>query len=309
MHDFCLDRVPYLTSAGRIARRAMRDGARGTVRAVFSHSFYIVLDEQWICIGPQTLGQGPLNALWSGSGAFQLPTGGAPVTIAGDMLMVGGRTFAHIRLGPQLLPTVPRRWTASNLSHGLRACDHLAETLAPREGLSPLIFQPLTASGYTVVVKGPVAYLHELVVARARENRTPHVDPAKLVPLLGLGPGLTPSGDDLLGGALVALTAVGYSDLRDAIWSRLRGEAPARTNEISLAHLDCAAQGECAAALKDAIEALLSGAGPELAPALGAVKALGHTSGWDSLVGVVVVLRAVLAQATLKLLTRVAQRM
>jgi hypothetical protein len=102
-----------------MARGAMRDGARGTVRAVFAHSFYIVLDEQWICIGPQTLGQGPLNALWSGSGAFQLPIGGAPVRIARHMLMVGGRTFAHIPLGPQPLPTVPRPWTASNLSHGL----------------------------------------------------------------------------------------------------------------------------------------------------------------------------------------------
>jgi hypothetical protein len=132
------------------------------------------------------------------------------------------------------------------------------------------------------------------VVSRTREGRVPDFDPAKLASLLGLGPGLTPSGDDLLGGALVALTAIGFLDLRDTIWTGIRGQAAALTNDIARAHLAAAAEGECAAALSKAIDAVLNGARRELAPALDGVTALGHTSGWDALAGVVVVLRAVL---------------
>ena len=286
--------MPEIAIAGRIARRAMRDGARGTVSAVFDRSFYIDLDEQWVCLGPRSLGAGPLNALWNDSGVVRLPRRGDPVSLAAGTLVVAATPFAQIRLGPEPPPAVPRSWKAATLARGLSQLERMAEPAAPDEGLGPLMSGRVGGSPFALAATAPVAYLNELVLSRSREGRVPDFDPAKLAPLVGLGPGLTPSGDDLLGGALVALTAIGLLDLRDAIWTGLRPYAAAGTNDIARAHLAAAAEGECGAALDEAIEALLRG-GLGLEPAVRSVAAVGHTSGWDALAGVVVVLRAAAA--------------
>ena len=286
--------MPEIAIVGRIARRAMRDGALGTVRAVFDRSFYVDLDGQWICLGPQTLGAGPLNALWHDGGAVPLPRRGDPVSFGAGTLVIAATPFAQIRLGPEPPPAVPRPWTAATLAHGLRQLERVAEPAAPGEGLGFLISRRVGGSPCALAARAPVTYLNELVLSRCREGCLPDFDPAKLAPLVGLGPGLTPSGDDFLGGALVALTAIGLLDLRDAIWTGLRPHAAECTNDIARAHLTAAAEGECADALDQALGALLSG-GDEVVSALRAVAAVGHTSGWDALAGVVVVLRAAAA--------------
>ena len=63
--------------------------------------------------------------------------------------------------------------------------------------------------------------------------------PAAVGALAGLGPGLTPSGDDVLGGLLVVLAVVGYEgrELRNAV-----DGAP--THAISRAFLTWAANGQ-----------------------------------------------------------------
>ncbi len=101
-------------------------------------------------------------------------------------------------------------------------------------------------------------------------------DPASLVPrLLGCGPGLTPSGDDVLAGFLVAGRAFGL-EVTETRRSVLRRAAGA-TTALSAALLFHAARGEC---IDEAavLAAALSGRGaPE--PALAGLLAVGHTSG------------------------------
>ncbi|MBI1725627.1 MAG: DUF2877 domain-containing protein [Candidatus Tectomicrobia bacterium] len=103
--------------------------------------------------------------------------------------------------------------------------------------------------------------------------------------LLGLGPGLTPSGDDFVGGAMVALRALGEGRAADRLAAWALPLAAERTGKISLAHLACAAAGKGASALHDALAALCAPGAPGLAEALAAVHAIGHTSGWDALAG------------------------
>ncbi|MFX8976555.1 DUF2877 domain-containing protein, partial [Acinetobacter baumannii] len=56
----------------------------------------------------------------------------------------------------------------------------------------------------------------------ALHERTPSpVDCSALVNLIGLGPGLTPSGDDLVGGALIALAELDLPNIRDVLWSTI----------------------------------------------------------------------------------------
>ena len=106
--------------------------------------------------------------------------------------------------------------------------------------------------------------------------------------LLGLGPGLTPSGDDLLGGLMIALTALDQTGVRDQLWDALRPELEMLTNEISAMHLAVAADGLGSAACHEALNAMLAGTPPDL----DAIDAIGHTSGWDMLAGMAVALAA-----------------
>jgi len=105
--------------------------------------------------------------------------------------------------------------------------------------------------------------------------------------LIGLGPGLTPSGDDYLGGVLIALHQLGREAQARGLWRWLEPRL-ARTSVISGAHLAAAAAGEGHEALHACLEALFS-TNAEWPQVLGRLDNLGHCSGWDSLAGVVAV--------------------
>ena len=110
--------------------------------------------------------------------------------------------------------------------------------------------------------------------------------------LVGLGPGLTPSGDDLLGGILIALQALGRRDAVHMLWPTVSRCVAETENSISAAHLAAAAEGLGSAAVHAVFHDLVRGNGGALADRLDAIGRIGHTSGWDALAGVVTVLRA-----------------
>ncbi len=97
--------------------------------------------------------------------------------------------------------------------------------------------------------------------------------------LVGLGPGLTPAGDDLLVGCLFALHALRHPRLPHAAACVLE-HAP-RTTRVSAAWLRAAAAGEAPAAWHRLVLDL--GAGQELAPALSAIAGWGASSGQHAL--------------------------
>ena len=108
--------------------------------------------------------------------------------------------------------------------------------------------------------------------------------------LLGLGPGLTPSGDDLVGGAFFARAALAATNGSDrAAWrtatSRVREAARDATNPISAALLSDLLEGQGWSALHDLVSALGSGDDARSSTAARRLTRLGHTSGWDLLSG------------------------
>jgi len=106
-------------------------------------------------------------------------------------------------------------------------------------------------------------------------------------PLIGMGPGLTPAGDDFVGGAMIALRAFGEADLAERIAAWALPLARTNTNRISRAHLECAAAGEGHEALHD----LLTFRNPDRDFAR--LARIGHTSGLDAAAGALNALRAV----------------
>ncbi|HKP55314.1 MAG TPA: DUF2877 domain-containing protein [Polyangiales bacterium] len=104
---------------------------------------------------------------------------------------------------------------------------------------------------------------------------------------VGRGPGLTPSGDDVLVGMLAVLTATGSADaarLAGALAPLLR-----TTPDISRHLLLQAARGQPGRAIHMLGKALCEGAEHE--PALDAVLATGSTSGADASLGLVAACR------------------
>src|SRR5574341_268398 len=135
--------------AGGPARAAL-GRSRGRVLAVFRRSFYREDAEgRLVCIGPPSIGAGPLNAI------ARLPEGswqreglrpGAPADSDGDVLRVGDR-FAFTLGGMRSWRPrpVPEAWSVATLAAGLAALAASARARALREGLAPLV--PALAAG------------------------------------------------------------------------------------------------------------------------------------------------------------------
>ena len=120
----------------------------------------------------------------------------------------------------------------------------------------------------------------------ARSNDGPRfVDAARL--LLGLGEGLTPSGDDFVGGVLFGRRCLSGapSSAWDGAIQRVLDEARTRTHPVSALLLSDLAAGEGWAPLH-ALAAALALRQPEAARvAAKQLTAIGHSSGWDLLGG------------------------
>ena len=105
--------------------------------------------------------------------------------------------------------------------------------------------------------------------------------------LVGLGSGLTPSGDDFLCGFMASShcrcpgSTTGFPFLRELKPSVL--ERLSNTNAISASFLRCALEGRVCRALHDLAEALQSG--PHFRNAMVRLCALGHSSGMDITTG------------------------
>jgi hypothetical protein len=109
-----------------------------------------------------------------------------------------------------------------------------------------------------------------------------------LVSFLGLGSGLTPSGDDLLAGLLLALNrwgdclATGFP--LEALNRAVQDAAHSATTSLSASLLECAASGQAAQGLVEALDGLMSGQpGPDAV--VQRLQGYGASSGLDTLVG------------------------
>lgn len=114
--------------------------------------------------------------------------------------------------------------------------------------------------------------------------------------LLGLGPGLTPAGDDLIGGGFFAAGVLNLTGppsppdpRRPAGWreaaAMIRARAAERTHRISAALLGDLLDGEGYAPLHELTLALARGDAASALDAAARLVRIGHSSGWDILTG------------------------
>lgn len=291
--------------AGRHARAALAAASTWRILATFRRSVYCQATHgAVVCVGSLSLGAGPLNILapipsewnWQGFGVAR----DGQVEWSDGALWFDRRlalSFGQARLWSPDASVL--NWEPVAVSAGLSALAAECRRRAPVDGLAPMILGRLGGgspeaadSGFDRALRKAaapgIATLNAWLesVVDGGNTLTP---PQTVENLIGLGPGLTPSGDDLLGGVLIALRALGWPDAADAMGPWLLRRASTRTHDISYAHLRCAADGAGAAALHDTLAALVSPGASGLGARLDAVAAIGHSSGWDALAGAALV--------------------
>jgi hypothetical protein len=126
-------------------------------------------------------------------------------------------------------------------------------------------------------------------IMMAMRNHRVH-DLSALTHIIGLGSGLTPSGDDFLVGFLAGLWCGVQDSAKRLQWVTQLGQAIAhlscRTNDISHTYLQHAAHGQVSSRLQGLARAISSAASPgEIVPLAELAMRTGYTSGMDAVTG------------------------
>jgi hypothetical protein len=255
-----------VTAIGWRAREALTGSAGlASVVAPLSSSFYAAAAGQLIWIGGPGTTMHPRAVLTS---ELATPGEGATVRISVDDVTPWR---------PASLPSPSP--SARDAARRLR--ESIVSVGEPR-GLAQL----LTADGAgDLVLDKARSHVAALARACAAADASAFADAAR--PLLGLGPGLTPSGDDFVGGALFARRVlVGMTPAWETAATGLVADAATLTHPISARLLGDLAAGEGWAPFHDLAAALATGNADAALVSAREVTALGHTSGWDLLGGV-----------------------
>jgi hypothetical protein len=254
---------------GEIAHAAVvRSGGVGRVLARLSASTYLTAGGEIVWLGA------------AGSVLHPRAILGGPPSVAGEIVRLDVGTLA-----PWAPPALALdRATAARFAVGWRRVVAGVCTLGAPGGFGAL----LSGAALVFPLQGARDTAAALVRACARDDADAAADTARA--LLGLGGGLTPSGDDFAGAAFFARHLLGAAGCADAAGWRRAGEAvctaaTARTHPISAALLGDLVAGRGWAPLHELVAGLAAEA---MAPAAGAARRLirlGHTSGWDLLAG------------------------
>ena len=278
----------------------------GRVLSVFERCLYLIAESGAIaCLGALELGDGPLQISLGGPDPNPWSPAGLKVNdtwrIAGATLSLSDCQRFDLSTARPWCPLPPSFIDTEALGDSLSRLSRLTPNKLPDIGLGYLV--PILAA----IAGGGEARLCALSrlhgrqrsepVARTAEPligglfQTSGVDESRLpevaLGLLGLGPGLTPSGDDFVGGLLIALRHLGSEALAERIGRQILPECTGLTNLISAAYLRWAARGIGGSALHGTLEALCRVERGAQDANLSALSAVGHSSGWDALAGAV----------------------
>jgi Protein of unknown function (DUF2877) len=287
------------TTIGPVAAEVLRHAHELDVIAVFERSLYLMAPNGIVALGIARLGAGPINILFD-PGSGPLPwSGGLPAETKAitspARLTIGRALTVDLASTPVWAPPPWTPWHGDSARTGLAHLRALAPKHVPHDGVSPLVFMPPHSTMSTPTAQaaaGQIAALTTFLPQTLRDNAWPDAAIRAAILLVGLGPGLTPSGDDLLGGLMLALSAIGQVRLRDTLWQAIGAELDDLTVPISAMHLSAAADGLGAATMHDMINALLASDADRIATGIPAIVDIGATSGWDALAGVVMGLEA-----------------
>ena len=284
--------------AGQTALQGLENATSGRIAALFERSFYLSTDTGLVCIGDETLYPGPLNLITAAPAGTNWRASGlclhAPVRFSTNRFSVGHQmSFSLEDLQPWKAAPGPDTPVALTVARGLSGFRATARSQVRTEGLGGFIFKDEPDNSPCCrTASRPIANLNAGLHDVFRTRRPYAPDWFDIRTIAGLGPGLTPAGDDFLGGMMIALQALKEPSLCSSLWAVVEPCVAAAENAISHAHLKAASQGNGAAAIHDLLHAILAGDTGGVRRHIVEMDGLGHSSGWDTMAGVVTVLDA-----------------
>lgn len=284
--------------AARIAPGALTGQA--CVVAVFETTFYVRTQGGLLCVTTAAVDDGPNSCRTNAKGDWR-KVGlqvGQTVQLKSFLLRVDGvldLKFEAARIWePQPIAlSSPSKMTAETLHNFRQRVSRQNDVSGLGQFLLPE-FRPDTGDALCQRAAPLIGFARQWVVDAVQG--APGLPGEWAVSLMGAGPGLTPSGDDFLGGVLIGLHAFGHPATANALWRQIEPHLHTRTNEISAALLTAASKGQGSAAVHEVIAALAANhdrTGLDLA--LAGIARIGHSSGWDTLLGIVMVFEALAA--------------
>jgi hypothetical protein len=211
---------------------------------------------------------------------------GRPAIVADNTIAIGAATFTCERCEPWHPSRWPRAAAPSALVQAREAVVRRAATDAPVEGFGRAI------AGVANDIFAQIACRH-LTRLKAWLSMESVPEPSQTSPvrdIVGTGHGLTPSGDDVLMGALALLDARGERRAYTKLARAVSLVPPGLTSPLSHCFLHVAAAGHIGEGLHEAVSSMVRG---DADGAIAAIRAIGHSSGWDMMAGIVTALDAV----------------
>ncbi|HEY8198143.1 MAG TPA: DUF2877 domain-containing protein [Candidatus Limnocylindrales bacterium] len=260
--------APWLSEA---LRRPLAERPDGLVHSIFASAVNVSVGGRLLTIVEPAAGRLPWGlTVISGADftAFGLRPGDRVEMTPARLRFV--RTGLQVDLGPArgwdpTIRKIDRPAPAERLS--------MAAELTPVGGLGRAADDPLRAWAAITSLRSAAGAMDGKLLDRASQT------------LIGRGPGLTPSGDDVLVGFNAAMAAADHPLARAAAL-RIAVTARGRTTDVAQSYHDAAARGAYAEHLHDVIQALVAVDGDTLEPAIARMLAWGATSGADTLLGI-----------------------
>jgi hypothetical protein len=286
-------------SVGSYALKILKEGAVGEVHSTFERTFNVLISGELVGIVRRDVPNGPFNIITDvepNDSMQSLVDKGERIRVNGDLLTFGKEFTISLNGAKIWRPThgvkkpIDIRLVKRNLS--------LVKELASRrnEGFGQLVLHveniisgvPFNDRQLNQVSRLGLPNIKSLVSAVKPEDLELVRQSAKN--LVGLGPGLSPSGDDLLAGFMAGLRWT-FNSFNGDVHSvdeinRTIAHVAEGTTMLSKQLLIRAADGEVNEAVEVLLEAILAGQIEDVKTATEKVLVIGETSGVDSIVGI-----------------------
>jgi len=281
-----------VTEVGIIAHTKLAQETEASVMGIISHGLFLLLSSGWVLFLSHDVYRGPLTLNYSpGPGDFSSLKGGLPARVHPDHIAIPERGLViHTgQAAPWQAP--PRPTVALPLSQRKLRLALVARTMLARQPASDFGLLIPVVLGFEEINKAQVNPAYPLVKRlqlALREGQPADIADC-LEAVLGLGAGLTPSGDDLTAGIMLALTRWGHvlaPDLEIKVLAQdVVQRAYRKTTTLAANLIECASQGQANERLILALDGILSG-NADAPTCADYLAGWGHTSGLDTLAGI-----------------------
>lgn len=285
-----LSEAIQITHIGRVASGLLSDEPVASVQGTSSRGVFVSLGSGWVVFLSVEGYRGPLTINLPGDSVLPPYEDGTPIVISGSLIDIPGtrRRFlfeqAEIWQAPPL-PTevLPVEQRLNRLADITQELSLMQKESLFADFLAALLDDNVRA---TTHLNGVNNTLNEMWMAILEHKKGAFLNACGAV--LGLGAGLTPSGDDLITGLVLALSrweGVVLPNLeKEDLFADLIPMAYEKTSLLSANLIECACRGQADERLVLALDGIMTG---EHRPAqcATALAGWGSSSGVDALAG------------------------